>query len=206
VAYAAVVGFSTKMLQPDEELVMTLRPHWWALSKGIVALAVAVALGVFSLVVANGLLQLLAVVALVGALGIFGESYIRWARTQFVVTSERIIFQQGLVSRTGTQMPLEKVNTVDFHQSVFERVIRAGDLIIESGSERGTTTFSDIRNPMTVQEEINRQMDLHDKRGRQGMRPATVPEQISQLADLHARGLITAEEFETKKSDLLGRM
>lgn len=193
------------MLQDDEELILAIRPHWWAIIDGIAALVAAVVFGIVALAFGNGALRIAAAVALVAGLALFGARYIRWIRTNFVVTSERIIFQQGLVARRGTQMPLEKINTVDFRQSVFERMIRAGDLIIESGSETGVTTFSDIRRPLEVQQEINRQMDLHEKGG-WAPRTATVPEQIAQLAELRDRGLLSDQEFEAKKADLLNRM
>jgi hypothetical protein len=35
---------------------------------------------------------------------------------------------------------------------------------------------------------------------------ASIPDQIKQLADLRDQGLITAEEYETKKAHLLERM
>ncbi len=200
------MAFPEKMLHPGEQIILELHPHWWALMDGIGSLLIAVALGVGSLVLGIGVLQWVALAVLVLALALFAQRYLRWVRTDFIVTSERVIFQQGMVSRRGTQMPLEKINTVDFQQSVFERLIGAGDLVIESGSERGVTTFNDVRRPMDVQQTIQEQMDRHEKLGQGGGRPATVPEQIAQLADLRDRGLISDEEFETKKNDLLGRM
>jgi uncharacterized membrane protein YdbT with pleckstrin-like domain len=204
------MAFDTKLLQPDEELVLVLRPHWFALAKPVLALIGAVVLGVVSLVVVGGsvgtVLSAVAGVVLVVALVFFLARYVRWARTWFVITSERLILQKGLVARSGTQMPLDKINTVDFRQSVFERLIGAGDLIIESGSEAGVETFTDVRDPLQVQNTLNQTMDRHGARNRGGARAATVPEQIAQLADLAARGIISSAEFETKKNELLGRM
>jgi len=201
------VGFSEKLLHADEQIVLELHPHWFSLIKPIGALVAAVALGVASLVVGVTVLQWAALAVLVAALLLFAQRFSGWVRTDFVVTTERVIYQQGLVSRRGTQMPLEKINTVDFQQSVFERLIGAGDLILESGSDRGTETFSDVRRPMAVQHVIQEQMDRHEKMAMGGgARQATVPEQIAQLADLRDRGLISSEEFELKKADLLRRM
>lgn len=199
------MGFSTELLQDDEELILVIRPHWWALIDAVAALVGAVVLGAAALLSAFAPLLLAAAVVLVVALGFFTLRYLRWSRTNFIVTSERVIFQQGLVARRSTHMPLEKINTVDFHQSVFERLIGAGDLIIESGSEAGVESFSDIRRPLSVQQEINKQVDRHEKGG-WGQRPVTIPEQIAQLADLRDRGLLSTDEFEAKKADLLSRM
>ncbi len=199
------MGSRTDLLQEDEELVLAIRPHWWSLIDAVGALVGAVALGVLAVWVSSPPLQLAAAVVLVAALLFFGYRYLHWSRTNFIVTSERVIFQRGLIARRGTQMPLEKINTVDFHQGVFERIIGAGDLVIESGSEAGIDTFTDIRRPLQVQQEINRQIDRHEKQGFVP-RMATIPEQIAQLADLRTRGVLSEAEFEAKKADLLSRM
>lgn len=201
------VSLPSNMLQEDEELILSIKPHWWALIDGLAALVGAIVLGVVALWSGNGAFGVLAAVVLVVALLFFVSRYIRWTTTTFAVTTERVIFHKGFVARRNTQMPLEKINTVDFHQSIFERMIGAGDLVIESGSEAGIETFSDIRRPLAVQQEINRQMDRHEKGGwGQAARPATIPEQISQLAELRDRGLLSDAEFEAKKADLLNRM
>jgi uncharacterized membrane protein YdbT with pleckstrin-like domain len=210
------VAFPTKLLQPHEELVLDLRPHWWYLAPVAAALAGAVVLGMVALGAgAPSPIQALAGLLIVAALVVFGVRYVRWASTSFAVTSERIVFRQGLVARRGVQMPLEKVNTVDFHQTVWERLIGAGDLVIESGNEHGSETFTDIRKPLAVQQEINRQMDLHD-RNRWAPTPApvdtdaalglTLPEQLEKLAELRDRGVLTPAEFEATKAQLLDRL
>lgn len=200
------MAFSEKMLQPGEEVIVELHPHWWALIDAVAALAVAVALGVAALVAGIEVFRWVALGALVVALVLFAHRYLRWQRTIFVVTSERVIFQQGIVARRGTQIPVEKINAVDFQQSIFERLIGAGDLVVESGAEQGVTTFNEIRRPMQVQHAIQEQMDRHEKMAHGGGYRATAPEQIAQLADLRHRGLISDAEFETKKNELLGRM
>jgi uncharacterized membrane protein YdbT with pleckstrin-like domain len=211
------VPFPTKLLQEGEELVLDLRPHWWAITPPAAALLGAVVLGVGALVVDNGPLKFLAGLLLLGALVYFAFRYARWASTNFAVTSERVVYREGIVARRATQMPLEKINTVDFRQSVFERVIGAGDLIIESGSDTGVPTFNDVRKPLAVQQEINRQMDRHEKGGwaPQAVNrgdapapagPATIPDQIAQLAALRDRGVLSEDEFQMKKAQLLDRL
>ena len=79
--------------------------------------------------------------------------------THFVVTSDRVIFREGVLRRRGIEIPLGRVNNVLFEQSIFERVIGAGDLMMESGGERGQQTFSDVRNPDRVQNVIHARID-----------------------------------------------
>jgi uncharacterized membrane protein YdbT with pleckstrin-like domain len=143
-----------------------------------------------------------------------GQRLARWATTHFVVTSDRIVFRSGVLSKHGRDIPLERVNDITSNQTFFERIIGAGDLLIESAGERGQQTFSDIPHPDHVQQEIYRQMEGNAARAmsagaRPGPRaPATpsVTEQISALADLRDRGAISEVEFEAKKAELLKRL
>ena len=208
------MAFPQNLLQEHEELIFDLRPHWWFMVPASAALGGSIVLGLVSVFGGNSAAKSLAGILILVALAFFGYMYARWATTNFALTTERIIYRQGLVSRRGTQMPLEKINTVDFHQRLFERLIGAGDLIIESGSDRGVETFHDVRKPLAVQQEINRLMDLHDDRRYAGAPAAappvatgpSIPEQIEKLGELRDRGLLTHAEFEAKKTQLLDRL
>jgi uncharacterized membrane protein YdbT with pleckstrin-like domain len=135
--------------------------------------------------------------------------YLRWATTNFVITSDRVIFRHGVLAKTGIEIPLERVNSVHFSQSIFERMIGAGDLLIESGAEGGQQRFTDIKNPDKVQNLIHSQMEQNEGRmfkGAQGAAaPATVHlhEQLERLEALRDRGTLTDEEFEAQKQRLL---
>ncbi len=209
--------FNETQLHGHEKVVLDLRPHWWYFSRQILALVVAIVFGVLSLVlelptevgyVAGGLIVL--------AVLWFGIRYALWATTHFVVTTDRLIVRDGVLTRSGVEIPLERINTVFFSQTLFERMIGSGDLRIESAGEMGTSEFTDIRKPLDVQNEIYRQMESNENRkfdrvaqGMAAQQVATQPslaDQIDQLDQLRQRGLLTNEEFEAKKADILRRM
>jgi uncharacterized membrane protein YdbT with pleckstrin-like domain len=197
------------MLQDGEEVMLDLRPHWAAIFPAAAALAVAIAVGVVVLVVTDiPAVRIVIAVGVLLALANFGLRYLTWTTTNFVVTTERLISRSGFLSRRATQIPLEKVNSVDFSQSAFERLLRSGDLLIESGADQGTQRFSNVRRPLAVQQEINRQMDHHEKQrwGGAPAAPASIPDQIEKLAQLRAQGVLTDAEFEAKKAQLLDRL
>lgn len=235
--------FPRNLLNDHEELVLDLRPHWLYLAKSGITLAAALVLGIF--VLASGpsggfgqALRIIVGLAVLVALGWFAKVYAQWATTMFVLTTDRIVSRKGFISKQGVEIPLERVNTVFFHQGIFERMVGAGDLTIESAGERGSEAFSDIRRPSVVQKEIYVQMEENENRmrrpyyatpgppgqdpsvgqgfGQQPTQPVQPPHQqpatvdiaaqIEKLADLHARGVLTDEEFATKKAELLGRM
>ena len=134
--------------------------------------------------------------------------YLKWLTTNFVITSNRLIFRQGIVAKSGIEIPLERVNNVNFHQTVFERVLGAGDLLIESGGEDGQQRFTDIRRPAQVQNLIHAQMESHYQRRAGYAAPAAttgdVTEQLERLEGMLQRGTLTQAEFEAQKARLLG--
>jgi uncharacterized membrane protein YdbT with pleckstrin-like domain len=131
-----------------------------------------------------------------------------------VVTTDRLIYRHGVVAKHGIEIPLERVNTVFFSQSIFERILRTGDLVIESAGERGQQSFSNVRNPSAVQNEIYKQMEDNENRKFDRIKPAataapagdSIPEQIRELDELRKQGLLSDAEFNEKKQQLLDRM
>ncbi|MEY2460836.1 MAG: hypothetical protein QOG30_2666 [Acidimicrobiaceae bacterium] len=207
------MAFPQKLLNDGEQVALDLRPHWWYMSEPTGALVGAILLGVIALMVDVTVLKYLAAVLLLFCLAWFGIRYAKWSTTNFVVTSDRVISRYGVVAKHGIEIPLERINTVFFNQSIFERLLGAGDLGIESAGERGAETFEDVRKPAIVQNEIYRQMEANSNRmygSRQ--QPATqesglsIPEQIEKLDELRKRGVISEQEFAAKKAELLNRM
>jgi uncharacterized membrane protein YdbT with pleckstrin-like domain len=81
-----------------------------------------------------------------------------------VVTNHRVIYREGVVARIGVEIPISRVNNVNFHQSFIERLVGAGDLLIESGGEDGQSRFANIRDPEEVQNIIQRTVIEFEKR------------------------------------------
>jgi uncharacterized membrane protein YdbT with pleckstrin-like domain len=224
------VAFPPKLLHRNEEIVLDLRPHPWFLFEPVAAVLGAVVLG-FVVIYFFGddtgvfwtILKSLAGVLVLGCLVWVGLRYLKWRTINFVVTSDRLIYRSGVLAKRGVEIPLERVNTVFFHQGVFERLIGAGDLSIESGGEMGMQRFSDIRHPSEVQNEIYHQMEGNENRkfdridanidskmmqarSAPESAPPSIPEQIERLDELRRKGLVTDAEFQAKKAELLDRM
>jgi uncharacterized membrane protein YdbT with pleckstrin-like domain len=208
--------FPRHLLTDDEDLVLDLRPHWWFLAPAGALLSVAVLLGLASLIGDwASWLKFPVGILVLGSLGFFVLRYLTWTTTNFVVTNERVISRTGVVSKQGIEIPLDRINTVFFNQTLFERMIGAGDIGIESAGEGGRQTFTDIRKPNLVQNEIYRQVEGLETRKLQRMGQAaagnvpstdSIPEQIEKLDQLRRQGVVTDEEFERKKRELLDRM
>ena len=58
-----------------------------------------------------------------------------WLTTHFVVTNRRVMYRHGVLTRSGIDIPLARINSVEFRDKIFERMFRTGTLIIESASQ-----------------------------------------------------------------------
>jgi uncharacterized membrane protein YdbT with pleckstrin-like domain len=209
------VPFPRRLLTEGEELIVDARPHWIALAGPVlvtILLIVGVAFGLAKIDNSAGKL-IVAGVALVLFVIYPVREFIRWITSHFVVTNERIIHRQGWIAKSSMEVPLPRINDVRFHQTIFERMVGAGDLILESAGERGQEVFSDIRNPENMQRTIyERARSREVGMGRMAAAPAapappaaSTTEELSRLADLRDRGVLTEEEFQAQKAKLLGQ-
>jgi uncharacterized membrane protein YdbT with pleckstrin-like domain len=204
--------YPKKLLNDYETVALDLHPHWWSFSEPAFALLGAIVLGIVSLVFLDSDLQTgvnwIALIALIASALWLLYRYAKWATTNFVITSDRIIFRSGIIAKSGIEIPLERVNNVLFNQSIFERLLGAGDLLIESGGEDGQQRFTDVRHPERVQNLIHSQMERNEQRKFGAMggggAPLDVASQLEKLEAMRDRGSITHDEFEAQKRKLLG--
>lgn len=205
------MGYPKRLLLDGESIVFDLRPHWWYLAKHLAVGVPVIAFGVFSQTLdgdSGKATKYVALAVLLVWLLWFAARLLQWLSTHFVLTTDRLIYRKGLIAKHGRDVPLNRVNNIDMHQTVFERILRAGDILVESAGESGQQTFSDVRHPENVQREINKQVEANNVQERGGGRPAapSLPGQIAELAALRDSGVLSEAEFQAKKADLLGRM
>ncbi len=201
--------YPKKLLNDHETLVLDLHPHWWYFVEAAVALGAAIVLGILALAGdwPTGVKWATVALIVASALWLLAR-YIKWLTTNFVVTSDRVVFRHGVFAKSGIEIPLERINSVHFTQTIIERILGAGDLMIESGSEQGQQRFSDVRNPDRVTKVIHEQMDINEDAtygGLRGAAPSTdVATQLEKLEGMRDRGTLSPEEFEAQKRKLLG--
>lgn len=193
--------------------MLDLHPHWIMLAKGVILLVVAIVVGIALLVWDTGSDNLdkftkgFGVVVVIAALLYFLQRWIAWISTNFVVTTDRCIYREGIISKRGIEIPLERINTVFFNQGIIDRMVGAGTLTIESAGEHGVQTFEDVRNPIAVQQELYQQMEDNENRKFDRVRaPAaqlSVADEIAKLATLRDQGHLTQAEFDAHKATLL---
>ncbi|HKY13608.1 MAG TPA: PH domain-containing protein [Microthrixaceae bacterium] len=221
------MAFPRAHLNQNEEVVIEMHPHWWFLVPRGILLFAGLVFGGFALGVGDGsvstseeALRWFAVAVVVVTLLVFVARLIQYVSTDFVVTNERCIYRSGVFAKRGVEIPLDRINTVFFNQSIFERLIRAGDIGIESAGENSRQEFSDIYNPVFVQTTIYREMEEYENRRQDRLGKVmhghghaasasapsslTVAEQLEKLHQLKAQGALTEQEYDAQKAKLLG--
>ena len=203
--------YPKELLSPGEKIVAEFRPHWSAILVPLVLtfvalVAVALVAGFTGGVVGQWGPLAIAVVWLVLTV----PKLIGWLTTQHVVTNERVIHRQGFVSKHGKEIPHEMINTVAFRQSVFERMVGSGDVVIESAGEQGQTLYRNIPKPEQLQTLIYKAREdrmFTIQRGGEGEHPGegkSRAEQLQILARLRDEGKLSDDEFNSQKAKLLG--
>ena len=131
--YRRVMGFPRELLADHEEVIFDLKPHWVAVIPSVLWTLVAVAIGVLSRGLLDGVSATVALgVAVVLWLILAVPPFVKWQFTLFVLTTDRMITRSGVIAKHSKEIPLERINDVAFSQSVLDRILGAGDLLIES--------------------------------------------------------------------------
>lgn len=200
--------YPKKLLNQHETVALDMHPHWWHFAEAAAALVAAIVLGIVSMTLLDGdvgrVVGWVAILLIIGSALWLLSRYAQWSTTNFVITSDRIIFRTGVFAKSGIEIPLERVNNVLFNQSIFERMLGAGDLLIESGGMEGQQRFSDIKHPDQVQRLIHGQIDSSKSRAYRGG-GADVASQLEKLEGMLERGTLSQDEFEREKRRLLDR-
>lgn len=143
--YTPHVGYPDNVLAADEQVVLHRHPHWKRLIGPVFVLILATALASFGAAYVNSLawdptatlvvsLVILAIwLVIVGWLTLW--PFLTWLTTHFVITDRRVMFRHGLLTRSGIDIPLARINSVEFRHGLSDRILRTGTLIIESASQ-----------------------------------------------------------------------
>ncbi len=139
------MGYPENVLAKGEQVVLHHHPHWKTLIWPVVVLLLATLLAAFGSGFVNSMHWgqpaknvvygvILAVwVVLVGWLTLW--PFLSWLTTNFVVTNRRVMYRHGVATRSGIDIPLARINSVEFRDRLSERMFRTGTLIIESASQ-----------------------------------------------------------------------
>ncbi|MBV9592536.1 MAG: PH domain-containing protein [Actinobacteria bacterium] len=165
--------YPEKVLAEDEEVVKRLHPHWITLVVPTLwFLVICAALGVTIAFLPSGttgevLLIIVIVLALVLASWLCFIPALHWRTTHYVLTTHRVLIRRGILHHTGRDISLQRINDVGFSQTLWDRIVKAGSLTIESAGEHGQETLINIPRSDEIQQLLNQLIEQdHDRRAR----------------------------------------
>jgi uncharacterized membrane protein YdbT with pleckstrin-like domain len=171
------VAYPDQLLADDERVVKHLHPHWITLLVPAVLLVVVVGLVSFlAAIFPDGSLQSVGrmVIVAVGAIAVVVAvlvPWLRWRTTHYVLTTHRLMTRVGILNHTGRDVPLNRINNAMYEQSLWERIVNSGTLVVESAGEDGQQVFRNIPDADQTQQLINRLVEGdHERRSRNAAR------------------------------------
>ena len=198
-------------LQPGEEILyrahvtrLTLVPI--AVMGGIALVAAAVAYHFQNQQPVIALI-LLAVAAIFGLVYLW-KDFVRRAN-DYVLTNHRLIQESGILSRRSIDSRLDKINNVEYRQTLWGRLLNYGDVEIDTASDAGISVFRNISHPLQLRNTILAAAEQYRSAGRF---PAPAPaapsgaERMRQLKALLDDGIISRDEYEAKRRELLAEL
>ena len=203
-----------EMLGENERIVLRARKHWSVLFGNIaleIVLVIALIVASFALLplVAFPVVPLAFFLVLVPLIGMV-KDFLIWSNRQYIVTNRRVIQTAGVFSKDVVDSSLEKVNDVKMSQSFWGRLFDYGDIEILTASEVGANIFRSIGEPIKFKTAmLNAKERLgFDEMGVQAVQAANndIPFLIASLDDLRKKGVISEQEFQQKKTELLSKM
>jgi membrane protein YdbS with pleckstrin-like domain len=152
------MAFSKKLLSEGEYVVLSVRSHGKALIWPVAVIFLVVAALITTLMMAphNSVLALGAAVVAIPVLVVWSLfPFMAWMSSTYTVTNRRLITRHGVLTRTGRDIPLFRINDVAYQMGLIDRILGCGTLIISDATENAGVVLPDIPNVEQVQLQIS---------------------------------------------------
>jgi uncharacterized membrane protein YdbT with pleckstrin-like domain len=144
------VPLPQRLLSDDESVLLEVHPHWRRLCAPIVATAAGVTIFLVAVMLWGNAPIAIAWV-LTAAVVVPGLWLLRrlvwWGCTLLVITNARVLLQRGPLRRHGHQVVLRRVLHVQALQTLPERLLRTGSLVVTLRSG-GVWVIDEVPNPV----------------------------------------------------------
>jgi uncharacterized membrane protein YdbT with pleckstrin-like domain len=229
------MAYVDQLLGKGEKRLHVARQHLFVLIANILAelalIAVLVAAGVASnwafstnttpligsLTASNLILLLCVFISLIVMISGFMD-YLRWTTEQYVITDRRVIQVRGIFNKRVIDSSLEKINDVELRQTLIGRMMNFGTVEILTASDEGINVMDRIEGPLEFKKAMLDAKHNHERgygyldpqgyqtQQRSTMTAGDIQRTLEELAALRERGILSTDEFEAKKRELLSRI
>lgn len=207
-------SYIERLLGEREMIIFVTRQHWFILARAIL-LEIIFILAIFTasilaIILSNigvALILPIGFILLLIPITTLSLDVARWSSYQFIVTNRRVIQISGIFNKSVTDSSLEKVNDVKMTQSYLGRIFDYGDIEILTASELGVNLFKKIAQPVKFKTAmLNAKEQLDNSSRLEEVQREDIPALIANLDLLRKQGIITEQEFLSKKNELLTRL
>jgi uncharacterized membrane protein YdbT with pleckstrin-like domain len=142
-------------LHPGERVIFEGHPSWRAiLGFYLKGLLIAIILGVIAKLAAGdgtAFLVILVVLALTLLIG-----FVKRVATTYTITDRRLNIKRGIVSKEVQETRLERVQNVNYSQSVYQRLMQIGDVDFDTAaSDDYNFVFAGVADPGEVVHKVD---------------------------------------------------
>lgn len=165
-------------LRPGERKILETRTHWVTVVEPFLLLFFAAVICVILFFIVRTTSGFITVVRWIGgiflAIAFFFFLYREWYRRRdiWAVTNLRVIDEKGIFSLFSKESPLEKINNLSYYQSLLGRILRYGDVEIQTAAEDGATIYKKVTNPKLLKDTIARCRDEYSREAMRAAKPA----------------------------------
>jgi len=200
-------------LKKEEKILLITRQHWIKLVLPFFVWLLIASLSIW-LLETTGL-----IVTLIAALYPMLE-WLSWKNNLWCVTNLRVVDESGFFSRYSKESPLDKINNVEYDQSILGRLFGYGNVDIQTAAEMGETTYELIHHPKLLKDTITHAQEEYKKTAIKNQATqlaqaiaatsASAPpsqqmiaDELHKLYELLLKGAITQQEYVEQKAKLL---
>lgn len=211
----ATNGYLKQLLGQKEKIVYATRQHWMVLageilSETVLSIALIVLVSILWTLLPQYPWLWLGYLLLIFPLISLTRDVLTWANRQYLVTNRRVIQISGVLHKDVTDSSLEKVNDVKLEQSALGRLFDYGNVEILTASELGVNQFKLISRPihfktamLNAKEALESGAAVANARLGAG---TSIPDLIARLDQLRKAGVLTEDEFQAKKRELMAKL
>jgi membrane protein YdbS with pleckstrin-like domain len=202
--------YINSLLGENEKMLLVTRQHWFVLFGTILAEVIIIIALLAALITATVFYPIAAIgfVVLLIPIGSMVRDILVWYNRQYIVSNRRVMQVNGIINKNVIDSSLEKVNDVKMSQSFFGRIFDYGNVEIMTASELGVNVFQRIGDPVHFKTAmLNAKEKLgYDEMGYHPQPGQDIPGMITKLDELRKQGILTEEEFNQKKANLLAKL
>jgi uncharacterized membrane protein YdbT with pleckstrin-like domain len=146
-------------LGPNERVVFEGHPSWRAILgfylKGILIVAVIAAL--IGLIGSGSDTALITLFVIVGSTIVVLVGFLRRVATRYTITTRRLNIKHGIISRDVQETKIERVQDVNYRQSLYQRIMQIGDVDFDTAAQdsSGDFIFAGVANPEEVVDRVH---------------------------------------------------